>query len=238
MHNARAEAAGWAYLDGHWDDAITLADDLIAAADAGGRDYSDPILLSLRAWIWLARGDVAAAQSDTEVAAELARASDLQAQMAAYPTRAAVALATGGRNEAERLATEVAGIGTEMVGGLCTAFPTLTAVAWVFRDLGRAREFCETVLEPDPIKSPWNEASRAICVGDYARAADVIDGIGHPAAAAYARLRAAEELTGAGRAEDAAPQLAAAGAFYRSVRATCFIRRLEVLEAEPSARRS
>ena len=154
--------------------------------------------------------------------------------MAAYPTRAAVALATGRRDEAEELATELAGIGTEMVGGLCGAFPTLTAVAWVFHDLGREAEFCETVLDPDPIKSPWNEASRAICAGDYARAADVIDRIGHPAAAAYARLRAAEELIGAGRAEDAAPQLAAAGAFYRSVRATHFIRRLEVLEAEPS----
>jgi tetratricopeptide (TPR) repeat protein len=235
--NSRAEACGWAYLDGRWDEAIAIADQLIAAADAGDRDFTDSIVLSVRAWIHLARGDALAARSDSEAATRLAQASDLQAQVAAYPVRAAVALATGRSDEAETLASKLVAMGPDMVGGLCACFPTLTDVAWVFRDLGRAREFCEAVLDPDPIKSPWSEASRAICTGDYARAADVIDGIGHPAAAAYARLRAAEALTGAERVGDAAAHLAVARTFYQRVRARQFIRKLEAVEAETLARR-
>jgi len=65
-----------------------------------------------------------------------------------------------------------------MVAALCSPFPTLVDVAWVFRDLGREREFREAVLDADPIKSPWNDAARAICDGDIARAADIIDRIG------------------------------------------------------------
>jgi DNA-binding SARP family transcriptional activator len=235
--NSRAEASGWAYLDGRWDEAIAIADHLIADADAGDRDFTDSIVLSMRAWIHLARGDALAARHGSEAATRLAQASDLQAQVAAYPVRAAVALATGSSDEADKLASKLVAMGPEMVGGLCACFPTLTAVAWVFRDLGRAREFCEAVLDPDPIKSPWNEASRAICAGDYARAADVIDGIGHPAAAAYARLRAAESLAEAERVGDAAAHLAAARTFYQRVRARQFIRKLEVVEAETLARR-
>src|SRR5205823_1286560 len=82
----------------------------------------------------------------------------------------------------EALASELGGIGEVMVPALCSAFPTLVGVAWVFRDLGRANEFSDVVLDADPIKSPWNDAARAICEDDLGRAANIIDGIGHPAA--------------------------------------------------------
>jgi len=159
----------------------------------------------------------------------LARASDLQAQAAAYPIRAAVALATGRRDEADRLAPELAAMGPAMVAGLCAPFPTLTAVAWVFRDLGREQELCELVLDPDPIKSPWNEASRAICEGDLARAVDIIDEVGHTAAAAYTRLRAAEAFGAVGEQHEAAAQRAQAEPFYQKVGAARFVRDFERL---------
>jgi class 3 adenylate cyclase len=224
LRTARAEAAYWAYLDGRWDEALSIADEAAARVDCGDTHFTDAISLSLRGWIRLARGDSTGAGHDTKRAAELARASDLQAQVAAYPIRATVALATGARDEAEELASALAAIGPSMIGGLCAAFPSLTDVAWVFRDLGREREFCEAVLDPDPIKSPWNDAARAICDGEPARAADIIERIGHTASAAYARLRAAEASAPAGEDVQAAAQLEKAESFYRQAGATRFLR--------------
>jgi hypothetical protein len=228
QRTARAEAAGWAYLAGRWDEALAIADEAAARVERGDTHFTDAISLSLRGWIRLARGDSAGAGRDTERAVELARASDLQAQVAAYP-RGTVALVTGARDEAEELASVLAAIGPPMVGALCIAFPTLTDVAWLFRDLGREREFREAVLEPDPIKSPWNEAARAICDGQLARAAEMIEGIGHTAAAAYARLRAAEALAADEQGPLAAAQLEQAESFYRRAHATRFLGELDRL---------
>jgi hypothetical protein len=71
----------------------SAADELIAAADAGDREYRVPIVLAMCGWIRLARRNVAVAARDIKRAVELARTSDLQAQAAAHRTRAAVALA-------------------------------------------------------------------------------------------------------------------------------------------------
>jgi hypothetical protein len=113
---------------------------------------------------------------------------------------------------------------------LCSPFLTLADVAWLFQDLGRAPEFIEGVLDPDPIKSPWNDAARAVCDGEPVRAADIVDRIGHTASAAYARLRAAEALAAAGEDAEAAVQRAQAEAFYRTVGAIGFIGNGEPLD--------
>ena len=89
--------------------------------------------------------------------------------------------------------------GVGMVAALNSPLQTLVDVAWLFRDLGRESEFSAAVLDPDPIKGPWNDAARAVGDGDLARAADILETIGHTAAAAYARLRAAEAFATAGR---------------------------------------
>jgi class 3 adenylate cyclase len=223
LRTTRAEAAGWAYLEGRWDEAVAVADELIAAAEAGSRHFTDAPTLSLRAWIRLARGDTAGADRDSEQAAELARASDAQAQAAALTVRAAVALALGKRSEAEAIATELMAIGPPLVSACCSPFSTFAAVAWVFRDLGREAEFTKSVLEPNPVDTPWVDAAHAITEGDLVRAADIVDGIGHRAAAAYARLRAADALAAAGRAAEAAAQRARADAFLREAGATSWL---------------
>jgi class 3 adenylate cyclase len=235
LRTARAEAALWAYLDGRWDEALSLAEEVSARVVAGDTHFTDAIALSLGGWIRLARGDVLGAGDDTKRAVELARASDLQAQVAAYPIRGAVTLANGNRDEANELVSALAAIGPAMVAGLCAAFPSLPDVAWVFRDLGREQEFCEAVLDPDPIKSPWNDASRAIADGDLVRAADTIEGIGHTAATAYARLRAAEALAAAGKDAPAAEQRAKAETFYRQVGAKRFLRDCQRLSSASAA---
>jgi len=219
----RAEAAEWNYLDGLWDDAIVRADELISLSESGDRAYSDAQVLSLRGWIRFARGDVAGADHDSEAAVTLARDSDVQAQAAAYCIRAGLANEAGRVEEANELVSQLAAIGVRMVGALNTPFPTLVGVAWVFRDLGREHEFAEAVLDADPIRSPWNDAARAICDGELTRAADIIDEIGHTAGAAYARLRAAEALAAADQEAAAAAQRAQAEAFYRTVEATHFV---------------
>ena len=138
-------------------------------------------MLALRACILQARGDKSAAERDSARAAALCPASDAQAQCQAFCVRAHVALASGNRTEADELASKLLGIGTVVVPALCSPFPTLTDVAWLFRDLGREEELRETILDATPIASAWVDASRAICDGDLPRAAAIIDGIGHPA---------------------------------------------------------
>jgi len=233
--NSRSEGASWAYLDGRWDEAVSVANELITLAEAGDPHYSDSPLLALRGWIEFARGEVSAAERDTSRAVELARASDLQAQSQAYCIAGSVALATGHRDEAAELASDLAGIGRSMVPALCSPSPTLADVAWLFHDLGRAAEFIEVVLDPDPIKSPWNDAARAICDDELVRAADIINRIGDTASTAYAQLRAAQALAAAGEDSEAAKQRAKAEAFYRNVAAKRFVRECERLSTASAA---
>ena len=138
LRSVRHESACWAYADGDWEEALTVANDAIAKAESGERGYSDAPLLALRAAIRLAHGDTAGADADSARAAELGRRSDAQAQSHTFCARAAVALAVGKRDEAGDVASELLDIGTVMVPAFCSPFPTLVDVAWVFRDLGRS----------------------------------------------------------------------------------------------------
>jgi hypothetical protein len=200
-----------------------VVSELLPLAETGNPHYTDAQLFALRGWIEFARGDVAAATRDIRRAVELARASDLQAQSQAFCIGGSVALATGRREEADELASDLAALGSTMVPALCSPVPTLAEVAWLFHDLGRAAEFIEVVLDPDPIKSPWNDAARAICEGNAVHAADILDRIGHTASAAYARLRTSEALSASEEDAEAAAQRAQAEAFYRTVGAIRFI---------------
>ena len=219
----RFEAACWALADGRWDDALAIADELIEGSGEGRAAYSDPGTLALRAWILQARGDAVGAERHSSRAAALAQASDAQAQCQAFCVRAQVALVGGNRTEADELASRLLGIGTIVVPALCSPFPTLTDVAWLFRDLDREEELRETILDATPIASAWVDASRAICDGDLPRAAAIIDGIRHPAAAAYAHVRAATALHASGNDAEAAAQRALGEPFFRKARADAFL---------------
>jgi tetratricopeptide (TPR) repeat protein len=217
----RDEAAGWAFADGRWDEALELADELLEAD--GSPAYGDPIVLALRAWILMARGDAACAERDSSRAASLAATSDAQAQAQAFCVRAHVALASGKRGEADELASRLLGIGTVMVPALCSPFPMLTDVAWLFRDLGRGAELREAVLDATPIACAWVDASRTICDGELRKAAVIVDGVGHPAAAAYAHLRAGLARAEAGDFSDAATERALADPFHEAVGAVSLL---------------
>jgi class 3 adenylate cyclase/tetratricopeptide (TPR) repeat protein len=209
LRTARAMGAAWAYLDGRWDEALALTDDLIAAAEAGKADYTDPIMYALRAWMRFARGDDAGADADSARAAELARASDLQAQAAGYPARAAIAAAHGRPDEAHEIASDFLAVGPSIVPAFCSPYPTLADVAWVFADLGRGDELAAAMLDRTPIESGWTQAAREILAGEPSRAAETIAALGHTAAAAYARYRAGDPSDGFHRAAGAVRFLSA-----------------------------
>ena len=196
-------------------------------AEAGDRHFTDPIVLSVRASIRFARGDAAGADADSGRAAELARASDAQAQAAAYSVRAAVALESGRRHEAEELASELAAIGRVLLPALNSPFPTFAEAAWVFKDLGREDEF-SAALDATPVQE-----RAAVLV----RAAEIITAMGHAASAAYARLRATEVLAVAGRQPEAEAQFAQAESFYRKAGAAAYLRKGEELVRPSAARR-
>jgi class 3 adenylate cyclase/tetratricopeptide (TPR) repeat protein len=229
-HSVRAEGMCWALLDGRWDDALDVADELVAGADTGDRLYSDPMTLGLRSYIRLARGDTSGADVDSERAVALARESDAQAQAQAYCMRASFAIADSRRGEAEDMATLLAAIGPVLLPALCSPFPPLAEVAWIFKDLGREDEFLG-ILEATPISSRWIDAARAIVAGDLLGAADIIADVGDTVSAAYARMRAGEALAGDGRHGAAGEQLQRALDFYMSVGAVRYVTRCEALLA-------
>jgi class 3 adenylate cyclase len=193
LRTARATGAAWAYLDGSWDEALASADSMIAEAEAGSVHYTDPIMHAQRAWIRFARGDEAGADADSVRAAELARPSDLQAQAAGYPVRAAIANALGRLDEAHAVASEFLAAGPSIVPAFCSPFTTLADAAWALADIGRGDEFAAVILDPSPIDSGWTRAAREIVAGEHSRAAETIAALGHTAAAAYARYRAGED---------------------------------------------
>ena len=172
LRGALSGKAAWACLDGRWDEALVVAEPLIAEAERGNGSYTDAMVYSTRAWIRLARGDDAGADRDSREAAERARASDAQAQAAGFPIRAAVAIALGDLEEASACATELAELGPVAVTALSSPFPTLADVAWVFRDLGREDEFVAAILDKTPIDSLWVDAARAITAGKLTQAAE------------------------------------------------------------------
>ena len=104
------------------------------------------------------------------------------------------------------------------------------ALAWVAWKLGRGEEFLELVRD-EPLDSPWLRAARAVVVGDFTTAADIIEAIGAAPQEALFRLWAAEELVNEGRRAEADEQLRRALAFYRSVGATRYVREGEALLA-------
>jgi thioredoxin-like negative regulator of GroEL len=83
----------------------------------------------------------------------------------------------------------------------------------------------------DHPQTPWTEAVRAYAGGDFVAAAEILHRIPSKPEEAEARLRAAEQLAGAGRRAEADEQLQQALEFYRSVGATHYMRECEALPA-------
>jgi class 3 adenylate cyclase len=223
-------AVGNRFLAGEWDDALERAESVIAEAEAGARFYQLAAMHGYRGLIRLARSDADGAESDAELAVELAR--PIRDPQALYPDLAMAAtifLSVGNEARAgETLTESVAGLGE--LRRLGFAVIELPLHAWVAVTLGRASDLVE-VVEREPWKSPWVRAALALASSDFLAAADIIGGMGIVSHEAFFRLRAAEQLVDEGRRAEADEQLRRALAFYRSVGATRYVREGEALLA-------
>ena len=97
------------------------------------------------------------------------------------------------------------------------------------RILGRERE--AGLLSGWKHETVWIVAGRAFVAEDFDRALALYDEMGCLPDVALVHLRAAEKLVAAGQRAEAEGHLGSAMSFYRTVRATRFIRQAETLLA-------
>jgi hypothetical protein len=176
-----------------------------------------------RAYIRQARDDSAGALEDIERALEADESLEGYRRSRVGSFMAVFLLVELGRlNEARALVDET----------MQHRFPWLVfpEFALVAADVGYLDKF-RAALDALTRRRPPDIAAQAIIEGKLAEAADLLTQMGRMAAAARVRLSAAEKLIEGGHHVEASEQLDEALAFYRSVRATRYIRQAEQLLA-------
>ena len=208
-------------LRGEWDEALRLADAVIAAA-AESPHYHESSARMVRAEIRLGRGDLDGALSDSERGLALGReAKDAQLAGPALLFRARVLVGAGRQRETDELLVELLR-GHDLADCWLHHLPLLLA------ELGRGGEYLAALGDEHPA-TPWLEAGVAAASGELGKAAAVYEEIGARAAEAHARLLLAEVLLAEGRRPEADADLHRSLAYFRSIRATAFTSRGEAL---------
>jgi tetratricopeptide (TPR) repeat protein len=223
----RGEAITYAYWSGRWDECERGASDFIDEFAESGH-YLMSVCCGTRALIRLARDEVERALKDASRAAELARkAVDRQILDPALVGQAVILVEAGRRAEANALFGEILQLWLERDVGVA---PEAVPAACASVKLGRLDELRET-LNRVRKSGRWIEAAQTIAAGDFALAADQLKQIGSLPDEAAVRLLAAIELRAQGRHAESDAQLHPALSFYRSVKATKYIREGEALWA-------
>ncbi len=217
------------YRRGDWDEAGRLAEEFFSEVERGSPHYSAWQDWAIRAEMRLARDDSVGATHDADRALAAGRAiADAQAVYFVLPACAHVFALAGDRDRAVPLAREFIGDlgrGADIQFG----FINLPIFASAARYLGLVQELQDAIAER--ARTPWTEAVRAYGQRDFVAAAEILHGTGSRPEEADARLRAAERFVAEGRRAEADEQLHQALAFYRSVRATRYVRECEALLA-------
>ena len=212
---------------GMWDELdagveIILDGEPAAGAAAAARTF--------RAWLRVARDDLEGALEDSAFGLEVARrAEQAQSLLPALNARAYALDAVGELDEARGLIEEVNRILQPLkAGGLPFQGSGMIVDARI-RILGRERE--AGLLSGWKHETVWIVAGRAFVAEDFDRALALYDEMGCLPDVALVHLRAAEKLVAAGQRAEAEGHLGSAMSFYRTVRATRFIRQAETLLA-------
>jgi class 3 adenylate cyclase/tetratricopeptide (TPR) repeat protein len=216
------------YGAGRWDEAVAAADTYLA--DAGEDSYQASGAHIFRGLVRVARDDEVGAAADAEAAiASARRAGDPQVLVPVLANAAVVYLEVGDRDTAANLLDETL---DELRALPDLGFPAveLPTAAWLARAFDRSAEVLE-IAEGEVLQSPWLRAGQSIAAGDLRTAADVFNEIGARVDEAFCRLRAAQQLASEGHRSEADAQLQPALAFFRSVRATRYVREGEALLA-------
>ena len=215
---------------GRWDEALDIVEAFIADVEAGTPHVQEWVCRWVRADVRLGRGDEAGALADLELGVPLARANADPANLAdALSIYARFLLDVGRIGEAADLFDEVLEFGREHEGAGLGSFETAT----VARRLGRARETIDLIDEflPPERKTPPVQAALLFLEGDFAGAANRYGEMQLLFLEALACLIGGEALVDEGRHEEGDALLRRALPFFKSVSATRYIRRCEVLLA-------
>jgi DNA-binding SARP family transcriptional activator/class 3 adenylate cyclase/tetratricopeptide (TPR) repeat protein len=226
LHWLAAERPYELYWRGEWDGALAAAESILLQPDAG---YGGHAGKSVRAWIRLARGDLAGAIDDSAAALEFGR-------HAGEPATLCQSLALQARVLVEAGRTAQAGVSVDEVLELLES-PSVLGSFWTadlaaaLRELGRAAELPASSSSP----TEWLVAARLVASGRFADAATRYAAMGARPEEAWARLQASAELASAGMPAEAEKQLEQARAFYRAVGADAYVRARESLLARAKA---
>jgi tetratricopeptide (TPR) repeat protein len=218
---ARASLVGNLFWTGSWDEGLRLAEAWISGR--GGEAASAELgIRRNRARVLLARDDVDGALEDITRAVEGSRQmGEPQAVLPALGAAVRIYLDLGRDDEARELAAEL----IEHVRA-STDWRILD-FAFFAESLGYADELRPLVERLPP--TLMRAANLALVAGDYGGAAETLDAMGIPFAAADASRLAAARFARDGRRNEAEHQLEKALAFYRSVNATRYVRECEGL---------
>ena len=213
------------FREGHWDVALPPTEEFLATCEAGTPHYHEGGMRLRRAFVRWGRDDVEGALDDVRKVVLLARrAGDPQQRVPWLSGCARLLLEADEEEEAQQIAREVVDGGAEHwdIGDL----------ALVARSLGCADELAAAFERRTEMI--WTKVVATALAGDFARVADIYREIGDAELESAARLLSAEQLAGAGRRAEADDQLRQALAFWRSVRATRYIRQAEALLSDAS----
>ena len=227
----KAELAAEYYWLGRWDEALGVADEFLADADAGSGHFMEAYCRAIRARIRFARSDLEGALEDSGRALEQARTTnEPQMLYPALAVRARLLCAAGAPGEAG----EVVGELMELWGAKSSVFPAsawVVELAFALDSLDRVDELTKAAADA-PAPTKWLEAANAFAAGDYAAAADLLAEVGSRPDEALVRLRAAQALAEDRLGGDANGELELALAFFGDVDAR---RYLQVAAALPGA---
>jgi class 3 adenylate cyclase/tetratricopeptide (TPR) repeat protein len=213
---------------GRWDEALPGTEEFIARCEAGEPHYHEGGMRLRRAQVWWARDDVEGALEEIRKVVALAREAGDPQQRVPWLASSARLLAEARRSEEARaLAREAFDFSSDR-----DVRWDLVDLALVAEEAGIADELRERLRSLPQTR--WVEATRAVLQGDLVEAADLLDEIGDADLEAFVRLRAAEQLAAEGRRAEANAQLERSLAFWRSVRATRYIREGEAMLGEAS----
>jgi len=219
----QVESATHAVDAGSWDEALALIEPCLRDLQTGSPHALAPAAYSLRSFIRLGRGQLVEAEQDARTAIELLPAK-ITGLLQQFPmTALAMVMHEDDRDvEADSIVTRL--LASPAVQG---DLPAVGAVlACLAADLGHGDEL-NAILAHSVLRTPWIEATQSIAVGEPAKGADILAGLGVLALEAYVRLHAARRMVREGALHNAALQARRALDVSRRIDATGWARSAE-----------